>query len=515
MMGTLFPSLEPDNGFQLRLMKQMGYDVIGLGNHEFDLGPDWIANVIRKSASKGDIPALISTNTVLNEKKPGTVSFARLYDEKLISRKVIIEKAGLRIGIFSLIGEDAERVAPKAKPVKFAARISTARSIAGELKKQKCDIIILLSHSGITKDKAGEWEGEDVELARKVKGINLIVGGHSHTKLDKPVIVNDVPIVQTGEFGKNVGRLSVIIDNGILKVEDYRLIPVDDSISGDEKISNMIDDEKEKISEKILKPLGLSYTTPVADAGFIIKGTASDDFMESNLGPLVADAIHYYVNRKSSAGSDVSIVAAGMLFDWILPGFQTASDLFRVMPLGSGRDSVPGYPLARLYVTGKELKSILEILQIAYKSSPDNYCYYSGLMADYDPGRGFLKKIRKIEIIRDNGERVKVDFSKRNKTLYSVTADSYMLEFIGIIKKISAGLINVVPKDHEGKKITDFRNMIIDVDENKPGIQEGKEWLALISYLGSFRDTNGDGIPEIDKKYSAQVKCLRNVRREK
>ena len=72
------------------------------------------------------------------------------------------------------------------------------------------------------------------------------------------------------------------------------------------------------------------------------------------------------------------MVAAGMIFDKILPGIQTVPDIFRVMPLGSGKDDIPGYPLSRLYVTGKELKSVLEILLVASKSKPDYYCYYSG-----------------------------------------------------------------------------------------------------------------------------------------
>ena len=232
------------------------------------------------------------------------------------------------------------------------------------------------------------------------------------------------------------------------------------------------------------------------------------DFVNSNLGPFIADAIHFYVNSHSGKGTDISMVAAGMLFDKILPGIQTAPDIFRVMPLGSGKDNVPGYPLSRLYVTGKELKSILEIMQVAYKSSPDNYCYYSGLRVDYDPEKGLFKKIKKIEIVRSDGSMVNVDFSKKNKSLYSITADSYMLEFIGIIKKMSFGLINVVPKDFDGNQVIDMKTAVIDMDENKEGVQEGKEWLALIEFLSSMRDTNGNRIPDIDKKYTGPVKCF-------
>src|ERR1035437_169890 len=58
-MGTLFPSLEVKTGFQLRLMKEMGYDVIGIGNHEYEFGPEWLASVIGKSAGKGAIPSIL------------------------------------------------------------------------------------------------------------------------------------------------------------------------------------------------------------------------------------------------------------------------------------------------------------------------------------------------------------------------------------------------------------------------------------------------------------------------
>ena len=227
----------------------------------------------------------------------------------------------------------------------------------------------------------------------------------------------------------------------------------------------------------------MDYDKPVAETDFIIEGNETGDFMESNLGPLVADAIHFYVNNHGGKGTDVSMVAAGVLFDRIFPGVQTAADIFRVVPLGSGKDDIPGYPLSRLYFTGRELKSILEILQVAYKSSPDNFCYYSGLRVEYDPEKGLLKKIKKIDIVHSDGSVVNVNFSKKDKSLYSITANSYMLEFIGIIKKMSFGLINVVPKDEEGNKVKDMKTAVIDMDENKEGVQEGKEWLALMEFL--------------------------------
>ena len=268
MMGTLFPSLESETGFQLRLMKKMGYDAIGLGNHEFDFGPGWLARVISTSAEKGEIPVLLSSNTVFSEKESADNSLEELFSKNLISRKLVIEKEGIKIGLFSIIGKDADHVAPKAAPVTFSKQSALARKMVKELRDEKCGIIICISHSGVVKEKNGEWGGEDVDLARKVKGISLIVGGHSHTRLDQPVIVNGIPIVQTGEFGKFVGRLSLLYSDGKMTVEDYKLIPVDDKIVADEGINQLIEEQKEKISAEVLEPLGLSYRKAVAEAGF-------------------------------------------------------------------------------------------------------------------------------------------------------------------------------------------------------------------------------------------------------
>lgn len=507
-MGTLFPSIESNTGFQLRLMKSMGYDVIGLGNHEYDFGPEWLASVINTSAKNGEIPSLLIGNAIFDKKDNRDDALEKLYSEKIIGRNLIFTEDGIKIGIFSILGKNAAEVAPKAAPVSFEKQAKFAKKMVRELKNEKCDIIICISHSGITKNKKGEFAGDDVELARKVKGIDLIIGGHSHTKLDQPLIVNNIPIVQTGEFGQFVGRLSLIYSDNKLRVDNYKLIPVDDKILGDKKTNQLIEEQKARISTEILNPLGIDYDKPVVETDFVIEGNETSDYVNSNLGPLVADAIHYYINSHTGKGTDVSMIAAGMLFDKILPGIQSAPDIFRVVPLGSGKDDIPGYPLSRLYVTGKELKSILEILLVAGKSDPQNYCYYSGIRVNYDPGKGLLKKIVKIDIIRSDGTMKNVDFSKKNLSLYSVSADSYMLEFIGIIKKMSFGLINVVPKDFAGNKVTEMEKAIIDMDEDRDGIQEGKEWLALIQYLGKMTDTNGNGIPDVDKKYKSAVKCF-------
>lgn len=198
LMGTLFHSLELKTGFQLRLMKQMGYDVVCLGNHEFDFGPSKIAGIISTSLGKGEIPPLLLSNAILDADDQGDDELEKLYDSMTVLRKLILERDGLRIGFFSLLGRDAVDVAPLAKPLRFAKQTSFARKMVRELERDGCDLVICLSHSGVSKDKKGKWKGEDVRLAKKVRGIDVIISGHSHSAITDPLIIKGVPIVQTG-----------------------------------------------------------------------------------------------------------------------------------------------------------------------------------------------------------------------------------------------------------------------------------------------------------------------------
>jgi 5'-nucleotidase / UDP-sugar diphosphatase len=508
LMGTLFQELEPTTGFQLRLMKTMGYDVVCIGNHEFDFGDEKLAEMVSSAAKRGEIPHVLLGNAVFDSKDSKDDAIEKLFSDGTMERKFILEKDGLKIGFFSLLGKVADKNAAYAPPIKFSDQVKTAKELTGELKNEKCDIIICLSHSGVALEKNGQWGGEDVELARKVKGIDVIISGHTHTKLEKPILVNGIPVVQAGEYGQYIGKLELTFNNGKVTVDNYSLLPVDDRTAGDPGINKLIEEQKILVNDKILKPIGMDYNKPVVESNFLLECDEMADLKRSNLGPLVADAIYSYLNNHTGNGVDVSMVAAGVIRDKIVPGFQSVPDIFRIMSMGQGKDNVPGYPLSRISVTGKELKNILEALQIASKSDPDNYCYYSGLRVGYNPNGGLLNKIKKIDIIDRTGKTKNVDLSKKNKTLYSIAANSYMLAYMSIIKKMSHGLLSVVPKDATGKVIADMKAAVIDMDETKEGLQEGKEWLALIEYLSSMKDINGNGIPDVNEKYKSAIQTF-------
>jgi 5'-nucleotidase/UDP-sugar diphosphatase len=505
LMGTFFASLEESTGFQLKLMKQMGYDMVTLGNHEFDFGPEALAKILIRSSEGNSSPLLVASNLAFSKKDPGDDALEALFSNGTIKRYRIIERSGLKIGIFGILGYNAIHDAPLVRPAFFENPVRTARKYAKLLKeKEKVDLVICLSHSGVSRDAEGHWAGEDVKLAEKVPQIDVIISGHTHTLINDNLVINGTPVVQTGAYGTGLGRLDLEIKNGMVVHSDSRVIPVNDAIAGDAQVQKKINDQENLISKAFLNSLNLKYTSIVTETAFPLVCNEDTLLENSNLGPLISDAIYSYLNTNTPRGVDVSLFAAGMVRDNILPGKtgkQSVADIYRVAPLGSGKDSVPGYPLARVYVTGKELKGIMEILYMAPAGNKDNYIYFGGLRATYDPHKGLLRKITSIE----TGDSLKgftpVDWSKHNTKLYSLSASVYLLQFVGIIKKLSHGLVKVTLKNENGQPLKSIDEAVIDGDPGTPGIQEVKEWRALVWYLQNQPDVNGDSIPDMPEYY--------------
>ena len=498
LMGSLFHVAEEETGFQLNLMKEMCYDVITLGNHEFDFGPEALSKILYAANEKGGYPTIVASNIIFDKDSKADDGLEKLYKDGNILPYIIINKNGLNIGIIGLIGIDAADVAPASKPVSFEKYDKSAKKIANYLKNEKqVDIIICLSHSGIYLSEDGKsYIGEDIELAEKVPEIDIIISGHTHVKTPKPIKINNTYIVQTGSYVTDVGEIKLKVENGKIAKFDFRLIPVDDKIDGDVFFHDKIKEQIKFINQKYLSKVGLKYNMRVAKTNFDLT-VDYRNLKKSNLGPFIADADKYYL-KQNGIDTDFSLVTSGTIRENIFKGKKgiiTVPDIFRVMSLGEGYDGIPGYPLAKIYISAKEVKKLMEILIISRAKGGSAYLYTSGLKIYINPKKGMLRKVQKIEL---NGKEL--DFSKKNKQLYSITANTYLLSFIGEIKKMSHGLIKVIPKDKNGNPITDMKTQLIDIDSNKVGIQEAKEWIAIIEFMKSFKKGKNK-LPVIPAKY--------------
>ena len=107
-MGTAFAAATREIGGELKLMGMMGYDATTFGNHEFDLGPDGLGRSISVAAKAGRIPAVVASNTDFSKKDPTLADLQRLAKTGVIRRYTVIERGGLRFGIFGLLGKEAQ-----------------------------------------------------------------------------------------------------------------------------------------------------------------------------------------------------------------------------------------------------------------------------------------------------------------------------------------------------------------------------------------------------------------------
>ena len=202
---------------EFKLMSMLGYDAITIGNHDFDNGMDGLDKQLPNA--KFDI---ISSN----------YDFKNTILESKVSDYKIYNKSGIKIGVFGL-GIELEGLVSKDlyKETKYLDPIEIANETAKKLKEtENCDIVICLSHLGYKYEKFPN-KVSDLNLAKSTKNIDLIIGGHTHTFMNKPVVVknnagNDVLINQVGCFGLYLGRIDFSFDSDNNKIFNSNLLMI-------------------------------------------------------------------------------------------------------------------------------------------------------------------------------------------------------------------------------------------------------------------------------------------------
>ncbi|MFN9641402.1 MAG: bifunctional metallophosphatase/5'-nucleotidase [Pirellula sp.] len=430
-MGTAFGAAIRETGGELQLLSQMGYDATTLGNHDFDLGPDGLAKAIGVAAKSGRIPAVVASNTNFSKDDPTLADLQRLAKDGIIRQHLVVERVGIRFGIFGLMGKESIFYANGAGAVTFPDPVETAKSMVKLLREtEKVDIIICLSHGGLDKNADGTFtDGEDVRLAKAIPGIDVVIGGHTHTELHDAIIVNDrTPVVQAGKYGENLGELVITIDGDKLTVESYQLHAIDDTIAGDKLIASEVERLKQIVSDVVFASRGYKIDQPLARIDQDIPNTFTDIIASTPLANLITDAF------RKATGADIGFNANGTMRAGLTrgkTGVQTVYDLFAVTPLGAGvLDNTAGSTLVTAYFTGLELKHLLEYLLIENPAHPGEYFpRTSGLRFRYDMSRSRFDVVTAIEIgDLDRGYR-EIDITGKDARLFSLTSSL----FVGMI----------------------------------------------------------------------------------
>ena len=346
---------EPD----FKGMGFIGYDAMAIGNHEFDNE----LSVIRKQQSWVDFPFLAANIYDTSTKK------------RLFKPYQVFQKGALRIAVVGLTTEDTKKLGnPEFMGnISFTQPVDEVKNLLPELNK-KADIIIAATHMGHYQDaKFGINAPGDVTLARSVKGIDIIIGGHSQdpvcadaqgamiTKYKAgmacmPDVQNGTLIMQAHEWGKYVGRADLEFKDGELSLVSYQLIPVNlkkkvknaegkkvrvlvaDAIAEDATLKAFLTPYQEQGQEKLQQKIGVVDSKLEGDRAVV-------RFEPTNMGHLIALA------QMEKVGADLAVMNSGGIRDSIAQGDITYKDVLKVQPFAN----VVGF----VTLNGKELLDYL------------------------------------------------------------------------------------------------------------------------------------------------------------
>ncbi|MBS3942647.1 MAG: bifunctional metallophosphatase/5'-nucleotidase [Dethiobacter sp.] len=523
--GSPYSWLAP-KGFapELTIMQEIGYDAVIIGNHEFDYGTETLARYLQTAGypEAHDRTVVLAGNAVAP--KDHILAMRQLF-----RRSQLIElENGLKVGLFGLMGKAAQGVAYDYEPLEFSDPVETARDLTAELIAKGADVIVALTHAGVEEDRA---------LARAVSGLHVIVGGHCHTALYEPVEENGVLIVQAGSLLKYLGRLELAFnpESGQVRARNVEnnqafLQPIDDRYALDPEIAAIIDQFSAELNSLVMRLTGGRFQN-------ILDTVALSDFeipdkpplQESPFGNFVADAMRKVTSELTGQRVDIAIQANGSIRGGITPGTLEYSrgevsfyDLVMQIGLGIGPDGYAGYPIVSVFLTGEEVRRILEVAVLLAQLMGDSYfLQFSGLRYDYDPENavlftvpfmdqavptallpGSLGAVTRAQIYTGDGPQGRGDdgylpLKLGDLKLYHVVTDSYILSFLPMVGEMLP-MLNLELKDASGNPVPKERldDLIVRING-----QELKVWQTVVEYAAG-QPLNAAGLPQIDPYYS-------------
>ncbi|WP_019616262.1 bifunctional metallophosphatase/5'-nucleotidase [Psychromonas ossibalaenae] len=370
------------------LYSSMGYDVIALGNHEFEYG--WKS--LLDTMPRASFPVL---NANIFHEASDTM-FSQPY--------TILERDGIRIGVIAVMGNDAfynTMWKGNRKGLTIKDPTETAQKWADKIRSD-VDMIVVLTHQNKTApmqtDKEADAEvqrgfDEDYAMAGKLKGVDVIFGGHSDNGLVEPVVHPDTGTVIGLTFGQGMHlgytKFTVDTEKHDVKFLSGKLIPVESAkLKRNEKAHQLIQQVRDDYPE-------------LADELATIDKTASRSYYrESNIGNLVADFM------RKSADADIAMISSGSIRVDLNKGVVTRENVMNVFPFTD--------ILTVVELTGENIKELLE-----YSFTlPYGLAQFSGIKADYDSTKPKQQRLLNLAI---NGEPVS-DTQKYTVATYSYAA---------------------------------------------------------------------------------------------
>ncbi len=380
---------------EAEMMEAIGFDVMAVGNHEFDDGPGNFARFLETVSFP-----VISGNLDLSQS-----------DELngMVESYVVLDVNGTQVGIVSALATDTAETSSPGPNVIFQDEIDAIQSDVDELTEQGVGIIIALTHVGLP---------VDIRIAEAVTGLDLIVGGHSHTYLSAsdqdragpyPTWASNpdnelVPIVQAYAYSKYLGHLEATFDDdGNLLYAAGDTMVLDATVTPDPEIA-------ERVAE-LAAPIEEAMAEVVAEAADVIDGSRDNcRAQECAMGVLVATAM---LERVRDQGIDVAIQNGGGLRASIDGGPITMGEVFTVLPFQN--------TLATFQLTGADIIAALENGVSRVEDGAGRFPQVAGMRYTWDSRAEPGSRIVSVEIETDMGFEA-ID----PEATYGVVSNNYM-----------------------------------------------------------------------------------------
>jgi 5'-nucleotidase/UDP-sugar diphosphatase len=334
----------------IKALGLMGLDASAVGNHDFDYGLE----TLRGRASEAAFPFLAA-----NVGGAGA---------EFLTPWIVRRAGPLRVAIFGLTTVDTPVVThpDNVRGLTFLSPVETARSLVPELRR-RADLVVCLSHLGLEEDR---------QLAAAVPGIDVIVGGHTHTFLESPLQVGSTVIVQAGERGAVLGLLELEVRDGKVTSSSGRLLPVDGSAGEEREAAALVERYRRESEGRLGELLGRALVDFDGRREMVRAG-------ETNLGNLVADAV------REAVSADAAIVNGGAIRAGVPAGEVTVAHLYNVLPFDT-------YIVA-FQLKGSELRALLEDGLGGIERMGGGFPHVSGMSYTFDalaPAGSRLREVR-------------------------------------------------------------------------------------------------------------------------
>ena len=545
--GTAFSALNSTNAPDLTLLSAIGYDAIALGDEEFTFGTQSLSDMINASEN---------TTTLLT----GNLSFSDSDSSKSLKNALstrgaasykIVEKNGIKIGLFSLINEEKEI----SSDVSLADAVDTAKDIVSSLQEEGTDYIVAIAHGG--NDFAHE-------IAKKVDGINTVIaacGADANTKIEKE---DDVNIVSCGKNGQYLGVLDINKDS--YSIDGYQLVEITTDIEENEDIRNRINDYKNNVNSQIFDSYDLSIDDSLANNpyNFTEIDHTTTELVNNNTADLVTDAYAYayddwytewyeaWKDKKkqmlkaaqsllenetseeesteeqteenqeeatatpeATATTETEVSkrieeiqnmkptvkkrAIGLISQKEIQGTFTkdnitVQDAYNVVPNGIGSDGSSGESLILLFLKGSDIRKLCEYdATVTRNNNLEDQLFFSGLKYTYSDYRQDYNHVEEVYVDAVNDYYIPIS----NDDLYPVVTTLTLAKDMLNLSSKTDGKYQIQYYDENGGKILSLNSNVLTYKKN-----ELKSYSAIASYVSEM-SRNSEGKAEVTSSYNS------------